>query len=122
MFAPFSLSIPACLIDDVGPIESMKRSYQLFRKEYKTILGMLGAFIAIFLALNFVPIIGLILTASNFGIILVGGLGIIAMIAFFISLFVVFPAMCIAFTKLYYDYHIPQAEEVSEEESPIRLF
>ena len=60
--------------------------------------------------------------SSNFGIIFAGVLGIVAMFAFFISLFVVFPAMCIAFTKLYYDYHIPQAEEVSEEESPIRLF
>ena len=124
LFAPFTLSIPACLIEDIGPIESIKTSFQAFRKNPKTISVLLALFIIIFVALLAFPVIGFIigLVQTPFAVILAGVLGTFAVIAFFVSLFVILPVMCITFTKLYYDYKIPRKEEVSEEESPISLF
>ena len=124
LFAPFTLSIPACLIEDIGPIESIKTSFQAFRKNPKTISVLLALFIIIFVALLAFPVIGFIigLVQTPFAVILASVLGTFAVIAFFVSLFVILPVMCITFTKLYYDYKIPRKEEVSEEESPISLF
>lgn len=124
LFAPFTLSIPACLIEDIGPIESIKTSFQVFRKNPKTISVLLALFIIIFVALLAFPVIGFIigLVQTPFAVILAGVLGTFAVIAFFVSLFVILPVMCITFTKLYYDYKIPRKEEVSEEDSPISLF
>jgi hypothetical protein len=124
LFVPFTLAIPACLIeDDLGPIESIKNSFHAFRKDPKTISGLLASFIIIFVALLILPIIGLIgITDATSLLVLAGILGVFTVIAFFVSLFVIFPVMCITFTKLYYDYKIPEKEDVSEEESPISLF
>lgn len=123
LFVPFALSIPACLIEDIGPIESIKTSFDAFRKNPKTISVLLASFIVIFVALLAIPIIGVIgLVQTPFAVILAGVLGIFAVIAFFVSIFVILPVMCITFTKLYYDYKIPRKEDVSEEESPISLF
>jgi hypothetical protein len=124
LFVPFTLAIPACLIeDDIGPIVSIKNSFQAFRKDPKTISGLLASFIIIFVALLILPIIGLIgITDAASLLVLAGILGVFTVIAFFVSLFVIFPVMCITFTKLYYDYKIPEKEDVSEEESPISLF
>lgn len=123
LFVPFALSIPACLIEDIGPIESIKISFLAFRKNPKTISVLLASFIVIFVALLALPVIGLIgLVQIPFAVILASVLGIFTMIAFFVSIFVILPVMCITFTKLYYDFKIPRKEEVSEEESPISLF
>ncbi|MFX1518336.1 MAG: hypothetical protein ACFFCD_00215 [Promethearchaeota archaeon] len=124
LFAPFTLAIPACLIeDDVGPSVSIKNSFHAFRKDPKTISGLLASFIIIFVALLILPIIGLIgITEATSLLLLVSILGVFTAIGFFVSLFIVLPVMCVTFTKLYYDYKIPEKEEVSEEESPISLF
>ncbi len=121
LFVPFSLAIPACLIDDIGIKESVENSFQVFKKNPTTLIGLLGSFVLIFLAL-FSPLIGLIVMPKNNIIpVLAVALPIFGVIAFFGSLFVLFPVMCITFTKFYYDYS-PQKKDVSEEESPIRLF
>jgi hypothetical protein len=123
LFVPFALSIPACLIEDIGPIESIKNSFHAFRKNPKTISVLLASFLVIFFALLALPIIGLIGSFQTPSALIVAGvLGIFTMIAFFVCIFVILPVMCITFTKLYYDYKIPRKEEVSEEESPISLF
>ncbi len=122
LFAPFTLSIPACLIDNMGPIESIKSSFRAFRKDTKTILALLGLFTIIFVALLFLPVIGLIgITQTTTIAVLSGVLAIISVVASFISLFVILPVICVTFTKLYYDYKLPEKEEVSEEDLPIRL-
>jgi len=123
LFVPFALSIPACLIEDIGPIESIKTSFHAFKKNPKTISVLLASFIVIFVALLALPIIGLIIgfVQTPFAVILAGVLGTFAIIAFFVCIFVILPVMCITFTKLYYDYKIPRKEEVSEEDLPIRL-
>lgn len=122
LFAPFTLSIPACLIEDIGPIESIKTSFHAFRKHYKIISVLLASFIVIFVVLFVFPIIGLLgLLQSPFPVILAGILGTFTVIAFFVCIFAILPVMCVTFTKLYYDYKLPEKEEVSEEDLPIRL-
>ncbi len=123
LFVPFALSIPVCLIEDIGPIESIKTSFHAFRRNPKTISVLLASFIVIFVALLVLPILGLIIgfVQAPFAVILAGVLGTFAVIAFFVCIFVILPVMCITFTKLYYDYKIPMKEEVSEEDLPIRL-
>lgn len=123
LFVPFALSIPACLIEDIGPIESIKTSFHAFRKNPKTISVLLASFIVIFVVLLALPIIGLIIgfVQTPFAVILAGVLGTFAVIAFFVCIFVILPVMCVTFTKFYYDYKLPEKEEVSEEDLPIRL-
>ncbi len=121
VLTPFTLSIPAALIDDSGPIESVKTSINLFRKDPKTILLLFGAFCAIF-AILFTPVIVFAIifgddpTSTEEAII--GASGGIAGVVAFIMLF---PVMLVALTKLYYDYKFPQKMEFPEEEPPVSL-
>ena len=116
VLAPFTLAIPAALIDDTGPVESLKTSVNLFRKDPKTILLLFGTFGAIF-AVFFAPVIVFALmfgdnpTSTEDAIIGASG-GIAGIVAFI----VLFPVMFIAFTKLYYDYRFPKKKEIPEEE------
>ncbi|MEX2721770.1 MAG: hypothetical protein Q6362_010230 [Candidatus Wukongarchaeota archaeon] len=121
VLAPFTLSIPAALIDDIGPVESIKTSINLFRKDPKAILLLFGAFGTIF-AILFAPVI---LFALMFGDnptsteeAIIGASGGIAGVIAFIMLF---PVMLVTLTKLYYDYKFPQKMEFPEEEPPVSL-
>jgi len=121
VLAPLTLAIPAALIDDTGPFESVKTSIFLFRKDPKTILLLFGAFGAIFVVL-FTPVIVFAVmfgdnpTSTEEAIIGVSG-GIAGIVAFIL----LFPVMFVALTKLYYDYRFPQKKEVPEEDLPVSM-
>ncbi len=121
LIAPFTLAIPAALIDDTGPVESVKTSVNLFRKDPKTILLLFGAFVGLVLA--FVsPIIVLGVMLDNDSItVLEAILAVFAALGILVIIFVLPYVMCITFTKLYYDYRFPEKKEVSEEEAPVSL-
>ncbi len=121
LIAPFSLAIRAALIDDTGPVESVKTSVNLFRKDPKTILLLFGAFVGLVLA--FVsPIIVLGVMLDNDSItVLEAILAVFAALGILVIIFVLPYVMCITFTKLYYDYRFPEKKEVSEEEAPVSL-
>jgi len=121
LIAPFTLAIPAALIDDTGPVESVKTSVNLFRKDPKTILLLFGAFVGLVLA--FVsPIIVLGVMLDNDSItVLEAILAVFAALGILVIIFVLPYVMCITLTKLYYDYRFPEKKEVSEEEAPVSL-
>ncbi len=123
LVAPFVISIPAAVIDESNAFESIKTSLNIFREDPKMVLGLFGFFTILFLLLLSPT---LALTTRNailtHRFIPVFTPAIPAVIAFVCSLFVLFPMMSITFTKLYYDYKIPEKKQVSEEESPISLF
>ena len=121
LIAPFTLAIPAALIDDTGPVESVKTSVNLFRNDPKTILLLFGAFVVLVLA--FVsPIVALGVMLDNDTItVLEAVLAVFAALGILVIIFVLPYVMCITFTKLYYDYRFSEKKEVSEEEAPVSL-
>ena len=121
LIAPFTLAIPAALIDDTGPVESVKTSVNLFRNDPKTILLLFGAFVVLVLA--FVsPIVALGVMLDNDTItVLEAILAVFAALGILVLIFVLPYVMCITFTKLYYDYRFPEKKEVSKEETPVSL-
>jgi len=121
LIAPFTLAIPAALIDDTGPIESVKTSVNLFRNDPKTILLLFGAFIGLVLAfLSPVALLDVMLDNDSITV-FEAILAVFAALGILVIIFVLPYVMCITFTKLYYDYRFPEKKEVSEEEAPVSL-
>ncbi|MFX1518334.1 MAG: hypothetical protein ACFFCD_00205 [Promethearchaeota archaeon] len=117
LLAPFILSMPILVVDDIGPVEAVKGSINIFRKDPRDVLLLFGFFATIFSVLlsstiGLSIIIGSFLKAQRFTP------AISVMIAFFCTIFIVVPVMCITFTKLYYDLTIQKRKEVSVKNSP----
>ena len=117
LLAPFILSMPIIVIEDIGPVEAVKSSINIFRKDPRIVLLLFGFFAAIFLVLlnstmGLSIIIGTIVTVQRFTPV------ISVMIVFFCTIFIVVPVMCITFTKLYYDFTIQKKKEVPVKDLP----
>jgi hypothetical protein len=117
LLAPFILSMPIIVIENIGPVEAVKSSINIFRKDPRIVLLLFGFFAAIFLVLlnstmGLSIIIGTTVTVQRFTPV------ISVMIVFFCTIFIVVPVMCITFTKLYYDFTIQKKKEVPVKDLP----